>query len=143
MNAAGRLILMCSLIALAPVPALATQASAASAAAQQSAHDRLFALFHASDEANLKRNPLQALFRGDMRYADHLGDLVSDAHYQAEKAAALGGPAPWLRPRTSRTSRRFRRSRAASSAPPTRSPMTRSSSRRRTRFGGFSPTFCR
>jgi len=88
MNAAGRLILSCSLAALAPVPALAVQVPAAPAAAQQSAHDRLFALFHKSDEANLRRNPLQALFRGDMRYADHLGDLFSDAHYQAEKAAA-------------------------------------------------------
>ena len=34
-------------------------------AAQQSAHDRLFQLFKASDEANLRRNPIQALFRGD------------------------------------------------------------------------------
>jgi uncharacterized protein (DUF885 family) len=55
---------------------------------QQSAHERLFQLFKDSDEASLKRNPLQALFRGDMRYADRLGDLYSDAHYQGEKAAA-------------------------------------------------------
>ena len=54
---------------------------------QQSAHDRLFQLFKNSDEASLRRNPLQALFRGDMRYADRLGDLFSDAHYQAEKVA--------------------------------------------------------
>ena len=27
-------------------------------------------------------------YRGDQRYADRLGDLFSDAHYQAEKAAA-------------------------------------------------------
>ena len=38
--------------------------------------------------SHLKRNPLQALFRGDYRYADRLGDLFSDAHYQGEKAAA-------------------------------------------------------
>ena len=86
MNAVGRLILSCCFLALAPPAALAAQAP--SVAAQQSAHDRLFALFSESDQANLKRNPLQALFRGDMRYADHLGDLFSDAHYQAEKAAA-------------------------------------------------------
>jgi len=55
---------------------------------QQSAHERLFQLFKDSDEASLKRNPLQALFRGDMRYADQLGDLYSDAHYRGEKAAA-------------------------------------------------------
>ncbi len=30
---------------------------------------------------------MQALYRGDLRFADHLGDLYSDAHYQAEKAA--------------------------------------------------------
>src|SRR5260221_6531893 len=58
------------------------------APATQSAHDRLFQLFNESDEAYLKRNPLQALSRGDYRYADRLGDLYSDAHFQAEKAAA-------------------------------------------------------
>ena len=44
-------------------------------------------LFLNSDEANLKRNPLYALFRGDMRYADQFGDYVSDAYLAAEKAA--------------------------------------------------------
>lgn len=87
MTPAVRLILSASLIALAP-PALAAQAPAPAAQAQQSAHDRLFEVFKQSDEASLERNPLQALFRGDMRYADRLGDLFSDAHYQAEKAAA-------------------------------------------------------
>jgi uncharacterized protein (DUF885 family) len=77
MNFAARLILGCALVA-----------SAAPAAAQPSAHERLFALFHESDEAYLKRNPLQALYRGDYRYADRIGDLYSDAHFQAEKAAA-------------------------------------------------------
>ena len=55
---------------------------------QASAHDRLFELFKASDEAYLKRNPVQALFRGDLRYADRLGDNISDEYYAAEKAAA-------------------------------------------------------
>src|SRR5207302_574157 len=67
--------------------ALDAQPTAATAA-QQRAHDRLFELFKASDEANLRRNPLQALYRGDYRYADRLGDLYSDAHFQGEKAAA-------------------------------------------------------
>jgi len=48
---------------------------------------RLFALFAASDEASLKRNPLNAMFRGDMRYADQLGDYISDAYFNAERAA--------------------------------------------------------
>jgi len=56
--------------------------------AQQSAHDRLFQLFQDSDEANLKRNPLNALFRGDQRYADRLGDNITDAYYTGERAAA-------------------------------------------------------
>ena len=51
-------------------------------------HIRLFALFAASDEAELKRNPVEALSRGDLRYADRLGDPFSDAHYDAERAAA-------------------------------------------------------
>jgi uncharacterized protein (DUF885 family) len=86
MKLAGRLALSASLLALSPIAADAQPAPAAPA--QQSAHDRLFKLFKDSDEASLRRNPLQALFRGDMRYADRLGDLFSDAHYQAEKAAA-------------------------------------------------------
>jgi uncharacterized protein (DUF885 family) len=57
-------------------------------AAQPNLHDRLFQLFKTSDEASLKRNPLQALYRGDFRYADRLGDLYSDRHFQGEKAAA-------------------------------------------------------
>jgi uncharacterized protein (DUF885 family) len=53
-----------------------------------SEHDRLFAIFADSDEANLKRNPLEALARGDRRYADRIGDPFSDAHFAAEQAAA-------------------------------------------------------
>jgi uncharacterized protein (DUF885 family) len=101
MNSAGRLIVTASLAALAgcaarsvPVPAPAPPPPAvvvpapAPPVAQESAHDRLFELFKQSDEASLERNPLQALFRGDGRYADRLGDLFSDRHFQAEKAAA-------------------------------------------------------
>ena len=53
-------------------------AQAAPAMTQAQAHDALFALFKASDEASLRLNPLDALFRGDMRYADRFGDLISD-----------------------------------------------------------------
>jgi len=86
MNCAARLILGCSLLAVA-APSAAVQAPA-TASPQASAHDRLFKLFQQSDEAYLERNPLQALYRGDYRYADRVGDLYSDAHYQEEKAAA-------------------------------------------------------
>jgi uncharacterized protein (DUF885 family) len=89
MNAAARLILSASILAFATsAAAQAPVTTPPVPSAQQSAHDRLFELFKESDEASLKRNPLNALFRGDLRYADRLGDLFSDAHYQGEKAAA-------------------------------------------------------
>ncbi len=48
----------------------------------------LAALFGASDEANLRRNPTEALGRGDLRYAGHLPELFSDRYYAAERSAA-------------------------------------------------------
>src|SRR6185369_13283209 len=66
----------------------APAAAAPAASPVQSAHDRLFQLFTDSDEANLKRNPINAIFRGDMRYADRLGDNITDAYYAGERAAA-------------------------------------------------------
>ncbi|MGZ8349156.1 MAG: DUF885 domain-containing protein [Allosphingosinicella sp.] len=63
-------------------PALAT------ASTQESASQRLHRLFRESDEANLQRNPLEGMFRGDYRYADRLGDFLTDAYFAAEKAAA-------------------------------------------------------
>ena len=71
-----------------PAPLAAEPAPPLPAVAQKSAHDRLFDLFKASDEASLERNPLNALFRGDLRYADRLGDGISDEYYAAERAAA-------------------------------------------------------
>ena len=49
--------------------------------------EKMKALFAKSDEDNLKRNPIGALFRGDERYADQLGDYISDEYYAGEKAA--------------------------------------------------------
>jgi uncharacterized protein (DUF885 family) len=60
---------------------------AAAPASQESASAQLHALFKQSDEDNLRRNPISALFRGDMRYADQLGDNITDAYYNAERAA--------------------------------------------------------
>ena len=70
---------------VATVPA---EASPPEAAPVESAHDRLFRLFKESDEANLERNPLNALFRGDLRHAEHFGDFITDEYYAGEKAAA-------------------------------------------------------
>jgi uncharacterized protein (DUF885 family) len=50
--------------------------------------EQLRALFAASDEASLKRNPIEAIFRGDPRYADDFGDYISDAYFAAERQAA-------------------------------------------------------
>ena len=74
----------------APVAVAPPAAPVAAVAAEpvQSEHEKLFALFKASDEATLKRNPINALFRGDMRYADRLGDYITDEYYAAERAAA-------------------------------------------------------
>ncbi len=49
---------------------------------------RLHELFRESDEATLRRNPLSAIFRGDLRYADRFGDYLSDAYFVAEREAA-------------------------------------------------------
>ena len=61
----------------------------AAAAPAETPAAALHKLFTDSDEAALKRQPINALFRGDLRYADRLGDLYSDAAteaaYQADK----------------------------------------------------------
>ena len=66
-----------------PAPEAAVQSARNPSAA-------LAALFAASDEANLRRNPLSALARGDMRYAGRLGDFLSDEYFEAERLAAEG-----------------------------------------------------
>ncbi|MGL5838834.1 MAG: DUF885 domain-containing protein [Sphingorhabdus sp.] len=69
------------------IPAFAKDTIKAEAA-QLTEGEKLAKLFAADDEANLKRNPLNALFRGDLRYADRLGDNITDAYYAAERKAA-------------------------------------------------------
>ena len=83
-----RLALLLASVALAvPGIALAQAAQPAVSADQaQDANQRLKQLFHDSDEAQLKLNPLSALFRGDMRYADRLGDYGTDAYYNQARA---------------------------------------------------------
>ncbi|MBX3594165.1 DUF885 family protein [Sphingomonas sp.] len=73
----------------AAAPVFALQSAGRPAQTAPQAEDaKLKALFHASDEASLKRNPVTAIFRGDLRYADRLGDYYTDAYMAAEKAAA-------------------------------------------------------
>ncbi|MGQ0590958.1 MAG: DUF885 domain-containing protein [Sphingosinicella sp.] len=75
----------------AAAPALAqtlAPAQPAAATAQETPSQRLHRLFRESDEDSLRRNPIQAMFRGDFRYADRLGDYITDEYFAAERAAA-------------------------------------------------------
>ena len=96
MNRLARLLL-----AVAPLSACATAprvvpvaapvaviAPATDSATPEEARAKLLALFKASDEASLRLNPLDALFRGDMRYADQFGDTISDDYFAATRTAA-------------------------------------------------------
>ena len=65
--------------------AMATESVALSDAAEAE-NARLLALFAKSDEDTLANSPLEALFRGDMRYADQFGDYISDAYYNHQRA---------------------------------------------------------
>jgi uncharacterized protein (DUF885 family) len=69
-------------------PAAAAPVRHSTAVAPQSEGAKLARLFKESDEAALRRNPIQALFRGDPRYADQFGDYITDRYIAGEKAAA-------------------------------------------------------
>lgn len=75
-------------IALSPHFAVAQPVATSTSTAVETAHDRLFRLFSESDAASLKRNPLNAIFRGDLRYAEHFGDNITDEYFARERAAA-------------------------------------------------------
>ncbi len=75
------------LLAAAAVPALAqTPPPAPAAAGPEDA--KLQRLFHESDEASLRLTPIMALFRGDLRYADKVGEFYTDA-FEAQRKANL------------------------------------------------------
>ena len=77
--------LIALLLAAASVPAMAQTAPPASQG--PNAEDaRLRRLFHDSDEAGLRLSPIGALFRGDLRYADRIGDFYTDAFEQQRRA---------------------------------------------------------
>ena len=68
--------------------AQSTPPPTAPATAAETPHDRLFRLFKESDEAQLKRNPIFGIFRGDLRYADQFGDYITEDYLAKEKAAS-------------------------------------------------------
>ena len=87
------LILLASATALPffATPALADHhggSQAEVADAEMTVDQHLRALFAAADEDNLRRNPIGAIFRGDMRYADRIGDFITDEYFDGERAAA-------------------------------------------------------
>ncbi|MEQ9660960.1 MAG: DUF885 domain-containing protein [Parasphingopyxis sp.] len=89
MNRKIFLLASAALFGAVATPALAYQNEGAAAeAAATSADERLNALFAQSDEESLRRNPIGALFRGDMRYADQLGIYLTDEYFDGERAAA-------------------------------------------------------
>jgi len=77
-------LVLCFAVPLTAAPLAAVSAPAKKAMTPSA---RLQKLFTDSDEASLKRNPLSALFRGDLRYADRLGDFGTEASFNAERAA--------------------------------------------------------
>jgi uncharacterized protein (DUF885 family) len=81
-----RLFLLASVSAVLLTPAVVT-AQPAPTAAVSAESAKLRKIFADSDEAQLKRNPLFALFRGDARFGGQFGDFITDGYYAREKAA--------------------------------------------------------
>jgi uncharacterized protein (DUF885 family) len=79
---AAALLVGCASTEAPPLPAAAAETPRATAS------QALATLFRESDEASLRRNPVQALARGDQRYADRLGNFLGDEYYEAEREAA-------------------------------------------------------
>lgn len=84
----AKILLFATVALLSPLSVTANAQPAPAEAAAITEGERLASLFAADDEASLKRNPLNALFRGDMRYADRFGDFISDAYFDGERKAA-------------------------------------------------------
>ena len=84
MHRATLILAAASLAALSPAAPAQPQTATAPAASEA---EKLKQLFHSSDEANLRRNPVGAIFRGDLRYADRLGDFITDDYFAAERSA--------------------------------------------------------
>ncbi|MEG3087801.1 DUF885 domain-containing protein [Sphingomonas sp. PB4P5] len=84
-----RLAVLLASTMLLSLPATAQQLAKPVAVPGDGPEDaKLKQLFHDSDEASLQRNPISALFRGDLRYADRLGDFFSDQAIAADRAAS-------------------------------------------------------
>ncbi len=84
----SRFLACACLIALPCISAPASsQESKPAAATAMTPAEQLKKLFADSDQASLKRNPISAIYRGDLRYADQFGDYLSENFYRTEIAA--------------------------------------------------------
>ena len=77
---------LAALLLAAALPVIAS-AQTPPAASVETEGAKLKRVFAESDEASLRRNPLQALLRGDLRYADRIGDYLTDAFEDEERRA--------------------------------------------------------
>lgn len=94
------------LLAGAAAPVLAQAVPPPAPVAGDSRADmKLKRLFHDSDEASLRRNPLSGVYRGDLRHVSGLADIFSDAYMAAERKAAADDLAALGRIDRSRLSR--------------------------------------
>jgi len=84
----ARALLGAMLLAGSAIAPAAAPAAPAPVAAPDPNVAALRRLFHDSDEANLVLNPLNALFRGDLRFANRFGDYFSDDYYARSAALA-------------------------------------------------------
>ncbi|ATE66687.1 DUF885 domain-containing protein [Rhizorhabdus dicambivorans] len=82
------LLLAATMMAAAIPPGAASHAAAPMEQTVSPQDSALLKLFADSDEASLQRNPINAIYRGDLRHADRLGDYVTDAYFVAEREAA-------------------------------------------------------
>jgi uncharacterized protein (DUF885 family) len=82
--ASSAMLILSGCAATAPPP-IAAKAVAVAPIAAPLPGAVLATLFAQSDEGDLKLNPINALFRGDLRYADQFGDYLSDAYRDANR----------------------------------------------------------
>jgi uncharacterized protein (DUF885 family) len=83
-----RILILSTVSAALLTPVIASAQTAASTASVSAESAKLRKIFADSDEAQLKRNPLFALYRGDTRFGGQFGDFITDQYYSREKAAS-------------------------------------------------------
>lgn len=82
-----RNLMLSTVFAAISVPAVALAQGAVPTEAATNESAKLRKIFSDSDEAQLKRSPLFALYRGDTRFGGQFGDFITDQFYAREKAA--------------------------------------------------------